>query len=70
MTESAPDTYFVLLHNEAAAGRIVAPLNAFVRFNRKIDKQLRRLERRMLRQMPQLLNRGVFRGPRPHQPEA
>lgn len=60
VTGNAPDTLYVLLRDEEAAGRIIAPLSAFVRFNRKIDKQLIKLERRTLKKIPQLLNRGIF----------
>jgi hypothetical protein len=63
VTGNAPDTLYVLLKDEEAAGRIVARLDAFVRFNRKLDKQLARLERRTLKRMPQLLNRGIFGRP-------
>ena len=60
MTGNAPDTLYVLLTDEEAAGRIVARLEAFVRFNRRIDKQLVRFERRTLKKIPQLLSRGNF----------
>lgn len=60
MTGNAPDTLFVLLADEEAAGRIVARLDAFVRFNRRIDKQLTRFERRTLKKIPQLRSRGAF----------
>jgi hypothetical protein len=53
----------VLLSNEEAAGRILVELRPFVRFSRKIDKQLARLERQTLRKYPQLLQRGIFGRP-------
>jgi hypothetical protein len=63
VASNAPDSLFVLLRDEEAAGRIVVELDAFVRFHRKFDRQLARLERRMLRRYPQLLNRGIFARP-------
>ena len=63
VTGNAPDTLYVLLRDEESAGRIIAPLGAFVRFNRRIDKQLARLERQTLKKIPQLLNRGIFARP-------
>lgn len=58
MTGNAPETLYVLLQDEEAAGRIIVELEGFIRFNRKIDKQLVRLERRTLRKFPQLRHRG------------
>lgn len=60
VTGNAPDTLYVLLRDEEAAGKIIVELGAFVRFNHKIDKQLTRLERRTLKKIPLLLNRGIF----------
>ena len=65
MTGSTPDTLYVLLRDEEAAGRIVVKLNAFVRFSLKMDKRLAKLERQMLRRYPQLLQRGAFPRRRP-----
>ena len=53
----------VLLSDEEAAGRILVELRPFVRFSRKIDRQLARLQRRILKNYPQLLQRGVFERP-------
>jgi hypothetical protein len=53
-----------MLQDEAAAGRVIAPLRPFLKFNRKMDKQLGRLERRMLKEMPQLARRAMLRGRR------
>jgi hypothetical protein len=53
----------VLLSDEEAAGRILVELRPFVRFNRKMDRQLARLERRILTSYPQLLQRGIFERP-------
>jgi hypothetical protein len=58
VTGNAPETLYVLLQDEEAAGRIIVELQGFIGFNRKIDKQLVRLERRMLRKFPQLRQRG------------
>jgi hypothetical protein len=49
----------VMISDEAAAGRIVVELGAFVRLNMAIDEQLVALEERMLRDMPQLAARGA-----------
>jgi hypothetical protein len=49
----------VMISDEAAAGRIVVELGAFVRLNMAIDEQLVALEERMLRDMPQLAVRGA-----------
>jgi hypothetical protein len=69
---NAPDTLFVLLRDEEAAGRIVVELGSFVRFSRKMDRQLARLQKRTLKRYPQLMQRGVFGRPQPsaQQPEA
>jgi hypothetical protein len=37
VTGNAPDTLYVLLRDEEAAGKIIVELGAFVRFNHKID---------------------------------
>jgi hypothetical protein len=58
VTGKAPDTLYVLLRDEEAAGRVVVELGAFVRFSRKFDKQLARLERQMLQRYPKLRKRG------------
>ena len=63
VTGNAPETMYVLLRDEEAAGRIIVELGSFVRFNRRLDKQLARLERRTLRKYPQLLQRSVFGRP-------
>ena len=59
----APETMYVLLSDELAAGRVVAELGSFVRFSRRMDKQLSRLERRTLKKYPHLLQRAVFGRP-------
>jgi hypothetical protein len=55
---------YVLLRDEEAAGRIIVELDAFVRYNRRMTARLAKLERRMYRQVPQLLQRGRMRKPR------
>jgi hypothetical protein len=54
---------YVLLRDEEAAGRVIVELGSFVRFSRRMDKQLARLQRRMLKKYPQLLQRGVIGRP-------
>jgi hypothetical protein len=43
-----------MLKDEAAAGRVIVPLRPFLKFSRKLDKQLGRLEKRIRRKVPQL----------------
>jgi len=47
-----------MLTDEASAGRVVVPLRRFLTFSRRMDKQLGRLERKVLREIPQLKRRG------------
>ncbi len=53
-----PQTVLVMISDEAGAGRIVVELDAFVRLNIDIDRQLDALEARMLEELPQLAARG------------
>jgi hypothetical protein len=50
-----------MLRDEAAAGRVLVPLRPFLKFSRRLDKQLGRLERRMAKEIPQLKRRGLLR---------
>ena len=63
MTGNAPQTFYVLLKDEEAAGRVIVELDAFVRFNRRMTKRLRKLERRTFKRFPQLLQRGAIGRP-------
>ena len=58
MTSQAPEQWFVMLRDEAAAGKVIVPLKPFLRFNKKMAKQVARLERRIRKSMPQLARRG------------
>ena len=60
MTSNAPQAWYVMLQNEAAAGKVIVPLKPFLRFSKRMDKQLARLERRMQKKVPQLARRGQF----------
>ena len=60
MTSDAPQAWYVMLQNEAAAGKVIVPLKPFLRFSRRMDKQLARLERRIQKEIPQLSRRGQF----------
>jgi len=60
VTSEAPQAWFVMLQDEAAAGRVVVPLRPFLRFSRRMDKQLGRLERRIREEIPQLARRGML----------
>jgi hypothetical protein len=62
VTSDAPQTWFVMLQDEASAGRLVVPLRPFLRFSRKMDNQLGRLERRIVKSIPQLKRRHVEGG--------
>jgi hypothetical protein len=68
VTGNAPQTLYVLLKDEEAAGRVIVELDAFVRFNRRMNKQLSKLERRVFRRYPQLLQRGVIGRPQRQTP--
>ena len=61
MTSEAPQAWFVMLNDEAAAGRVVVPLRPFLKFSRRMDKQIARLERRIRDEIPQLTRRGQSR---------
>jgi hypothetical protein len=57
VTGEAPQTLLVMISNEESAGRIVVELDAFVRFNLDIDRQLAALETHLRELMPQLKRR-------------
>ncbi len=59
MTGEMPQTVLVMISDEAGTGRIVVELDAFVRLNIDIDRQLDALETRMLADVPQLASRGL-----------
>ena len=48
-----------MLQDEAAAGRVLVPLRPFLKFSRRMDNQVKRLEKQILKAMPQLKHRGV-----------
>lgn len=58
MTE-APQAWFVMLKDDAAAGRVVVRLRPFLKFSRRMDKQIAKLERRIRKEIPQLARRGI-----------
>jgi hypothetical protein len=64
VTSNAPQTWFVMLRDEEAAGKVIVPLKPFLRFSRRMDKQIKRLERQIRRQYPQLARRGLQQGRR------
>jgi hypothetical protein len=47
-----------MLQDEQAAGKVIVPLKPFLRFSRRMDRQLARLRRRIWAQIPQLARRG------------
>jgi hypothetical protein len=59
VTSDVPQAWFVMLQDEASAGRVVVPLKPFLRFTRRMEKQLRRLEKKILAENPQLARRGL-----------
>jgi len=61
VTSNASETWLVMLADEASAGRVVVPLRRFLSFSRRMDKQLSRLERKILKDIPQLKRRGQLR---------
>lgn len=58
VTSEAPQVWFVMLQDEAAAGRVLVPLRPFLKFSRRMDKQLVRLEKQVRKAIPQLARRG------------
>jgi len=58
VTSEAPQSWFVMLRDEAAAGKVIVPLKPFLRFNRRMNKQVAKLERRIRKSIPQLAMRG------------
>lgn len=60
MTGELPSTMLVMISDEAAGGRIVVELGAFVRWNAELDEQLEQLEARVLIEVPQLATRGYL----------
>jgi hypothetical protein len=62
VTSEAPQTWFVMLQDEASAGHIMVPLRPFLKFSRRMDVGLRRLELQICEAIPQLGRRG--KGPR------
>ena len=59
MTSQAPQPWFVMLKDEAAAGRVIVPLRPFLKFSRRMDKQLGRLEKRICEEIPQIGRRRI-----------
>jgi hypothetical protein len=59
VTSEAPQAWLVMLKDDASAGRVIVPLKPFLRFSRRIDRQLARLERKIFASMPQLARRGT-----------
>ena len=57
MTSEVLQAWFVMLQDEASAGRVVVALRPFLRFSRRIDRQLKGLEKRAFASMPQLKKR-------------
>jgi hypothetical protein len=57
VTSEVPQAWFVMLQDEASAGRVLVPLRPFLKFSRRMDRQLKGLEKRLLAEMPQLRHR-------------
>jgi len=62
VTSEAPQAWFVMLKDDAAAGRVIVPLRPFLKFSRRMDKQLVRFEKRICAAIPQLKRRGLASG--------
>jgi hypothetical protein len=58
VTSEAPQAWFVMLQDEASAGRIIVPLRPYLKFSRRLDIQLTKLETRVCEAIPQLAKRG------------
>jgi hypothetical protein len=65
VTSEVPQAWFVMLQDEASAGRVLAPLRPFLKFSRRLDRQLKRLEKKTLQAIPQLNRRRAGQGGRP-----
>ena len=59
MTSEAPQVWYVMLRDEEAAGKVIVPLKPFLRFSRRIDKQIKQLEKKIGQEYPQLARRGA-----------
>jgi hypothetical protein len=57
VTSEVPQAWFVMLQDEASAGRVLVPLRPFLRFSRRLDRQLKGLEKQTLKSIPQLTKR-------------
>jgi hypothetical protein len=60
VTSEAPQAWFVMLQDEASAGKVVVGLRPFLRFSRRMDRQLAKFERRIRDEIPQLSKRGAL----------
>jgi hypothetical protein len=58
VTSEAPQAWFVMLQDEASAGHIIVPLRPYLKFSRRMDIQLTKLELRIRKAIPQLAKRG------------
>jgi hypothetical protein len=58
VTSEVPQVLLVMLTDEQSAGRITAELGAFVEFNEHMNEQVRELEAKIGRLMPQLARRS------------
>ena len=63
MTRDVPQTLLVMLSDEQSAGKILVELEAFIRFNEGIKRQVDDLEALIRRQVPQLAQRGLASSP-------
>jgi len=57
VTSEVPQAWFVMLQDEASAGRVLVPLRPFLKFSRRMDRQLKGLEKKALQAIPQLSRR-------------
>jgi len=54
-----------MLQDEASAGRVLVPLRPFLKFSRRMDRQLKSLEKQTLEAVPQLAKRKASQCRRP-----
>ena len=60
MTSDAPQAWYVMLQDEASAGKVIVPLKPFLRFSRRLDKAIHRWERKYSEAYPNLKKRRKF----------
>ena len=60
VTSDAPQAWYVMLQDEASAGKVIVPLKPFLRFTRRLDKAISKWERQFVAAHPQATKRLKF----------